>query len=343
MLTKKGEGTMREKKINLLVAVFVFSIIFAGCNLFDKNDNVMPTSSTGGTTTTAGTGTVSDQNAIEQLLSSDDLFMQEMSDMLDEDESVMEESLRGIELQLSSPNLIDTTMPAAEFHQRWRRQRTGLTGINKSFEFGKDGDTSYCMVSVTRSITGKFWVDTTRDGMRNPGEKPLADTISHKWYFEKYPGRGWHLAKISPREIKLTDTFKQKVFIDRVQVELNGQTVIDITSPDQMILREDLPLFSSGQDVKVMATVRNTDPTYYPETLVFLHHVKLFGHKRLKMHDDGTNGDDVADDGVWTATWNVWGRLRHYLVIDVLDSKCLQNQTEDDYNSNAWGLPYRLK
>ncbi|MEW6088500.1 MAG: choice-of-anchor X domain-containing protein [bacterium] len=336
---------MKNKAVSIFLTVFVFSVFFTGCNMFGKDDENNPTSSTttGGGTTTTGTASTSDQSDVEEALANDDLFTQEMSDMLDEDESMMELSSKDDGFKLSPLSLIDTTLPRAEYHQRWRRQRTGLSNISKTLEFGKSGDTSYCNITVARNITGLFWVDTTRDGIKNPGHKPFADTITHKWYFEKYPGRGWHLAKISPREIKLTDTSKQKVFIDKIQVVSNGQTVIEITSPGQMILRDSLPLFTSGQEVKVMATVRNTSPSYYPETFVFLHHFSAFGiHKRLKMVDDGTNGDDIANDGIWTGTWRVWGNLRHYAVIDVLDSKCLQNQTDDDYNSNAWGLPYRV-
>ncbi len=149
--------------------------------------------------------------------------------------------------------------------------------------------------------------------------------------------------KISPREMKLTDTSKQKVFIDRLRVirVSSGETVFDINTPDQLLAREDLPVFSKGEKVKVMVTVRNIDPTYYPECYVYLHRfIWALQIARLRMFDDGTRGDEVANDGVFTNTWTIWGPLRQHAAVDVLDSKCLQNETEDDYNSNAWGVPY---
>ncbi|MFH1287471.1 MAG: choice-of-anchor X domain-containing protein [bacterium] len=333
---------MKQKFFNAMLAVFLLSVISAGCSLFGKDDSSNPTTST----TITGTATASDQNDIEQALLNDDLFTQEMSDMLDEDEDAMGNmvSANYLGFQLS-PSLIDTTLPYAIFHQRWRRQRTGLAGINRNFEFGKNGDTSYCNVSITRNITGLLWVDTTRDAIRNPGNKSFADTISHKWYLEKYPGRGWHVVKMSPREIKLTDTSKQKVYIDKVEIEKSGQIVSSVTSPTQTFLKNDAYHFDCGDSVKIMVSVRNIGSSYNPGCFVFLHHLNVYGKvSRIPLFDDGTYGDLVANDNIFTNTFTFYTHdsLHQYVIIDVLDSKCLQNQTEDDYNSNAWGLPYRV-
>ncbi len=148
-------------KRKLMLIVFSLSVISAGCNLFGKDDSSSPT-----TSTITGDASTADKADVEQALSSDEFFSEEMSDMLDEDESMMEMSI----------GLIDTALPIAESHQHWRRHRTGLASINKSFEFGRNGDTSYCTVTVTRNITGILLVDTTRDAVKNPGEKPFADT-----------------------------------------------------------------------------------------------------------------------------------------------------------------------
>ncbi len=82
---------MKQKFLNVMLTVFLLSVVSAGCNLFEKDESNSPTASTtdGGTTTT-GTVTASDQNDVEQALSSDDLFTQEMSDMLNEGEDAME-------------------------------------------------------------------------------------------------------------------------------------------------------------------------------------------------------------------------------------------------------------
>ncbi|MFH1287470.1 MAG: choice-of-anchor X domain-containing protein [bacterium] len=335
---------MKQKFCNAMLGVFLLAVIFTGCSLFGIDDSGnSATSTSDGVTTATGDASASDQNDVEQALLGDDFFNQAMSDMLDEDESMMESSSMTTGLQFFSSNLTDTTLPIAEFHQRWRRHRTGLASINKSFEFGRNGDTNYRNVSITRNITGLLLVDTSRDAIKNPGNKSFTDTISHKWYFEKFPGRKWHVVKMSPREIKLADASKQKVYIDKIEVQKSGQIVFSVTSPDQMFIKADLPRFNRGDRVKVMATVRNISPNYNPDCLVFLHHFNVWGKiARVRLFDDGTHGDLYANDNVFTNTFYIHGPLIQHVVIDVLDSKCLQNQTEDDYNSNAWGLPYRV-
>lgn len=334
---------MERKFLNVVLVVFLLSVISAGCNLFGSDDSPA-TSATGDTTYIVA---ASDQSEIEQELLNDEFFAEEMSDMLNEDETVMDAT----EMPLvagcldSYPSLVDTTLPTAEYHQRWRRERTGLTSVSRSLEYGRSGDTSCCTVTVNRNITGMLWVDTTRDGVKNPGSKPLADTISHQWYFEKSPGRRWHVVKMSPREVKLTDASKQKVYIDKIEMKMekSGQIVFSVTPPIQMIAKADLPGFNRGDIVKVMATVRNISPVYNPSCLVFLHHFNAYGKTdRIKLFDDGTNGDACANDNIFTNTFYIRGPLVQHAVIDVLDSKCLQNQTEDDYNSNALGLPYKV-
>ena len=40
------------------------------------------------------------------------------------------------------------------------------------------------------------------------------------------------------------------------------------------------------------------------------------------------------------ADWTVASFRRHHIAVDVLDSRCLQNETDDDYNSTTWAVPY---
>jgi hypothetical protein len=60
----------------------------------------------------------------------------------------------------------------------------------------------------------------------------------------------------------------------------------------------------------------------------------------MLMYDDGTHGDATPGDGTFTATWTVRDRGRHHIAVDVLNSRCLQNETDDDYNSTTWGIPF---
>jgi hypothetical protein len=58
------------------------------------------------------------------------------------------------------------------------------------------------------------------------------------------------------------------------------------------------------------------------------------------MYDDGTHGDVTPGDGTSTATWTFRNQGRNHIAVDVLNSRCLQNETDDDYNSTTWGIPF---
>jgi hypothetical protein len=97
----------------------------------------------------------------------------------------------------------------------------------------------------------------------------------------------------------------------------------------------------------VEAKVTNTDTGFDPPTFVFLHVPTSDAlcpgpreRRRLRMFDNGMNGDAVAGDGTFTAIWNVRDVGLHYAAVDVINARTLQNETEDDYNSTTWGIPY---
>lgn len=325
-----------------------FSLIFAGCSLFDKaKEDSSPTSSTttgGATSGGGGAGTTSQKSEVDQILEADDFFKSEITDALSENEDPMPRDLNsGLN---SLPGLIfDSTLPNAKYPAVWWRQRTGTAGVNKDYQFDSSGDTATCTVTVTRSVTGILHVDTSLVDGLNPGKKNFADTISFKFYLEKAPNSGWQLKKISPRQMKLTNSSKQKAGIEWIKVIKEGVIMLEVISPDQMVAIDNLPIFNNGDRVTVKAKVINISPSYNPSCLVFLHRfIGAAQVNRLRMYDDGSNGgDETRHDDIFTGTWYVKGPYRQHAVIDVLDSKCLQNQAEDDYNSNAWGIPYRIK
>lgn len=216
------------------------------------------------------------------------------------------------------------------------------------------------LVKINVKYDGLLFVDLTDDGIRNPGKKPLQDQKTRYALFKKiwfHPDSastdsifGWRLAALSPSEFTMIDPARQSVQIH--SVELTGEhTHLTITDPSALLslgrTPNLLPLFRARETVTVEASVTNTDHGYQPPTFVYLH-VPISDHafpgprdwERILMFDDGTHGDAAAGDGVYTAMWTVRDVGRHHIGIDVLNSRCLQNETENDYNSTTWGVPY---
>jgi hypothetical protein len=230
-----------------------------------------------------------------------------------------------------------------------------------SVTFLEPPDSAHALVKVNVKFDGWFFVDLTDDGVRNPGQKPLLDQKTRYALFKKiwfHPDStsddsvfGWRLAAISPIEFTMIDPARQTVAIH--SVTLTGeQTHVTITDPATLLSLGPhaaglLPLFREGETVKVEAAITNTDTGYAPPTFVFLH-APVDEHAfprprdwiRILMYDDGTHGDVTAGDGTYTTDWTVANFRRHHIAVDVLNSRCLQNETNDDYNSTTWAVPY---
>ena len=229
-----------------------------------------------------------------------------------------------------------------------------------SVDFLEPPDSTHALVKVNVKFDGFFFVDLTDDGVRNPGKKPLKDQKTRYALFKKiwfHPDStsddslfGWRLVAVSPAEFSMIDPARQTVAIHSVTFT-GASTHITITDPAQLLSLGRtpalLPLFQQGETIKVEAAVTNTDHGYAPPTFVYLH-APVAEHsmplardwQRIFMYDDGTHGDVTAGDGVYSTDWTVRGFRRHHIAVDVLNSRCLQNETNDDYNSTTWAIPY---
>jgi hypothetical protein len=221
-------------------------------------------------------------------------------------------------------------------------------------------DSNHALVKVNVKYDGWFLVDLTDDGIRNPGKKPLRDQKTRYALFKKvwFHGDsasddstfGWRLVAVSPIEFTMIDPARQTVTIH--SATLTGEhTHVTITDPATLLSLGAtaglLPIFREGETVKVEAAVTNTDHGYAPPTFVYLHapisdHQLSGPHEwiRIFMYDDGTHGDVTAGDGTYTAEWTVRNNGPHHIAVDVLNSRCLQNETNDDYNSTTWAVPF---
>jgi hypothetical protein len=230
----------------------------------------------------------------------------------------------------------------------------------RTVEFITGPDADRALVKVNVKFDGLFFVDRTDDGILNPGHKPLKDQVTRfalfrKIWFHPDPAStdsvfGWRLIGVSPSEFTMIDPARQTVHLG--SVTLTGErTHVTITDPSALLTlgrtSNLLPFFRSGENVKVEAAVTNSDMGFDPATFVFLH-VPIGDHAfpgprervRIRMWDDGAHGDATAGDGVFTTIWTVQDLGIHHAAIDLINSRTLQNEHDDDYNSTAWGVPY---
>lgn len=316
---------MKQRKAALLALIIVWAtslVLLSGCN--KKADSVTSTES-------------STQAELENIINQNpDIFT---TDQEETEETAAYASVSSLaDMQYISAYYVDAasaTLPVA-----WFRKKQGAPTRNISIN--EQGDTA--TVTITTIWAGKLYVDRTRDGKNNPGSKPIADTGIKKAYFEKIYGI-WNLKKVACVDHNLINPAKQTVDITQVKAETNSQSYI-ITDPGKLMdIATELPTFAPGTEVKVIATVSNTVQTWNPPVYVYLHHGMPWAHNRQLMYDDGTNGDEVAGDGKYTRTYTIGSGSNVYrsCVIDVLDSACLQNETNDDYNSTAWRMPYKVQ
>lgn len=316
-------NTKTARSILVLAAMFGL-ILLAGCN---KKTEDTVTSST----------TTSSKTEIESIINQNPEIFETGQEETDEN-SAYQSIGSGADFQYVPAYYVDAasaTLPVA-----WLRKVDGSPSRNISIT--ENGDTA--TVTITANWTGKLYVDRTRDGRRNPGSKPIADTGIKKAYFEKIYGL-WTLKKVACVDHNLTDQSKQTVDIVKVEAKTIAKTYT-ITDPGNLMgLDTELPTFSPGAQVTVVATVTNTSQVWTPPVFVYLHHGMPAAHYRQLMYDDGTNGDEVAGDGKYTRVYTIGAGDKIYrsAFIDVLDSGCLQNETQDDYNSTCWRIPYKVQ
>jgi hypothetical protein len=196
-------------------------------------------------------------------------------------------------------------------------------------------------VTVSDELTGHFYVDTTDDGILNPGEKEMHhsglingefihDPNHQSPYSNKY---GWYLAKISAYEFRMYDQSKQTVEIESIRVHTADESFDKTyTDPGQLYdVETEVPRFQVGDVVYVDVTCSNSSTQGWdPPTFVYLHY----------NTDSRDLFTDTGDHQHFTGSWVPQSVGVHHACVDVIDSACIQNETEDDYNATAWALPY---
>lgn len=203
-----------------------------------------------------------------------------------------------------------------------------------------EGDTA--RVNVTVAFNGVFVVDSTLDGIRNPGSKPLHETARQRALFvrDTTAPRGWRLIGISVRRFQNSAADERTVNITSVAVKKNSDTPQVLDEPEAFLSPATLTSLTVGDTVAVVVNVTNTTGTdLVPPTQLFIH-VRHF-----------QAGNDLwarfpmqrQDDGTYRAKWVVRRPGAAIVAVDALDSETLTTQTGDDYRSDLWAVPVRVE
>jgi hypothetical protein len=222
--------------------------------------------------------------------------------------------------------------------ERWGRRRA-QTRPSRDRVVVIEGDTAKVAVAVR--FNGVFLVDTTFDGLPNPGTKPMHETLRHRAVFVKdtTAPRGWRLVGMSLGNIVDTDPARRTVRITSLAVQVNGTPVGEVTDPDHIFpVAGGVPQLHLGDSVVVTVAVENTTGTdLAPPTQVFLH----VRHHRADRDDWDRFPMRNNGDGTWSVGWTVRRPGIARMAVDAIDSEALQTQTGDTYRANIWAFPYR--
>ena len=222
--------------------------------------------------------------------------------------------------------------------ERWGRRRAHERP-SRDRRVVVEGDTARVAVAV--HFRGVLLVDSTHDGVANPGAKRMHETLQQRAVFVKdtEARRGWRLIGISLGNVVDTDPARRTVEVASVAVEVNGQQLGEVTDPGQIFrVGNGIPELRVGDSVVVTAQVRNATGTdLVPPTQVFLH----LRHHRANTDAWGRILMHLNDDGSWTMGWRVRRAGIARMAVDAIDSEALQTQSGDNYRANIWAFPYR--
>lgn len=278
----------------------------------------------------APTGTSSEETAVQQAY-------------LDVDAGYFDEDPGGDDV-LASPLLSPASTLFASpgdayiTPERWGRRRAAERP-SRDRVVVIEGDTAKVAVAVR--FRGVFLVDTTFDGVVNPGAKPMHETLRHHAVFVRDDAapRGWRLVAMSIGNIVDTDPARRTVEIASLTVSVNGVDVGTVTDPNQLFrVQGGVPELHVGDSVVVTAAVRNVTGTdLVPPTQVFLH----VRHHRADQDRWGRIQMQPNEDGTWSVGWTVRRPGIARMAVDAIDSEALQTQSGDNYRANIWAFPYR--
>lgn len=229
--------------------------------------------------------------------------------------------------------------------EAWWREITTEGPLDIVLE--NDPSIGVCTVTVCRSLVAEFNIDVVHDGVLDPSVKAVRDLASRRVIVRKLPGSGgtppyggWVLTHVTPAEFSLASGLEQEVFVRSMRIYEDGDLVWECDDPGRFSdVRTELPVLREGALLRVEAEPVHAAPLFEPPLFVFVHGPCPVWPRHL-MYDDGTFGDRVAGDGIFTYEWYVEDCTPDglHVAVDVIDADTMEDEVEEDYDSGAWGI-----
>ncbi len=224
----------------------------------------------------------------------------------------------------------------------WYRQL--LNEPSREILLENSPEAGVCTVTVIHRLSAELVIDTNWNGVFEPGYKTISDTRYVRLIVEKSDQEtshgGWQITYATPAEHMLASG-DQEVYISSMTLYKDDELIWECTDPDRFYrVDSELPQLAEGDLVRMEATINHLNPQYDPPFFVIAHG-PLSGHSRHFMNDDGLYGDESAGDGIFSYQWYVeYTGYHHRIAVDVIDADTFADQTEQDYDSGAWGIHF---
>lgn len=312
--------------------------------------------------TLQGNATPEDQTEITQLLEESGFFADEFG----VDGMVLgapAEQTAGI---YGSPSEIQGEVPLPE---RWGRHHK--RPVRRSLTVEVDEIEGVAWVTKRVAFEGEFVFAAATDGGAEAIRKPMHHTLIQSARFERATDDGvgdpppeepkdepptgspqngdqhqcrWRLVAVSPAQWVMTEPIDQTVEIVRVVVYVDDEPVLEVENPNELYEVDGrLPHLALGQVMTVRAWVEGGSPDNDPSRYVFLHwqhrspETRIWMRRQMEFVEDGENGPH------YVRSWEVLAAGRERIAVDLIDSQSFAVTDDDDYNANAWGIPYIIE
>ncbi len=206
---------------------------------------------------------------------------------------------------------------------------------------GADGEGT-ADVRITHHIVGMFVVDNTQDHIINPFYRPLAAVAIRNLMLRHTPD-GWRVEKISPADIVSTNDGGTTIRIAGVRTRGSTMTFpgTDLTSPDTLLSLSELPRFTPGDTIQVMARAlsRSEDGCW-----LFLHvHSAAHGPHPHVLHWRIPFVRDSSDPTLFYARLPLPVGTTHprviHMAVDGIGWNTLFGDESAVYDSRMWAIP----
>jgi len=312
--------------------------------------------------TLQGNATPEDQTEITQLLEESGFFADEFG----VDGMVLgapAEQTAGI---YGSPSEIQGEVPLPE---RWGRHHK--RPVRRSLTVEVDEIEGVAWVTKRVAFEGEFVFAAATDGGAEAIRKPMHHTLIQSARFERATDDGvgdpppeepkdepptgspqngdqhqcrWRLVAVSPAQWVMTEPIDQTVEIRRVVVYVDEEPVLEVENPNELYEVDGrLPHLALGQVMTVRAWVEGGSPDNDPSRYVFLHwqhrspETRIWMRRQMEFVEDDENGPH------YVRSWEVLAAGRERIAVDLIDSQSFAVTDDDDYNANAWGIPYIIE